>query len=461
MGLAALTTYLTPSSAEVRRLRMDQLVLNAQNFTVVARTYPVSVPLVGCAAWQWADPIAVAGWTIAVFCCVYATSLTAHRILENRDRPDMGGPLLLWMCGCSFAFMAAFGGGALLFWAPGDPLNHMFWTVLCGVSMAIAAAQACAVFPQAALSLVYGAIAIACFLREGGALYYLMAALGAVVMVFVLGIAATLNAMATRMLTLARRQDALVESLRQANAAKSEFLANMSHELRTPLNAIIGFSDVMRMEVLGPVGTPAYRGYLEDVHFSGKHLLSLINDILDLSKIEAGKFELSEGPVDLHTLIAETGRLVSMRAEDGGVALINGTPKGLVVRGDERALRQVAVNLATNAVKFTPPGGTVRAAARIAAGGWVEIEVADTGRGIRPEDLQKVFESFGQGRHDHATKERGTGLGLPIARGLIRAHGGDIAIASTPGKGTIVTIRLPQDRLLHAPNGAADGAAAA
>jgi two-component system cell cycle sensor histidine kinase PleC len=324
----------------------------------------------------------------------------------------------------------------------------MLFIVLLGVSMAIAAAQTAIYLPQGVCCMLYGLIGIVCVLSEGGPLYSVMAALCVVAMLMVMSVVLNVNAMGEKALTLSRAQDALVERLTRANAAKSEFLANMSHELRTPLNAIIGFSDVMRQELIGPIGTTAYKEYLEDIHFSGNHLLSLINDILDLSKIEAGKFELSEGPVDFFELIEETGALIRLRANEGGIRIVNDVPPGVVVRGDHRALRQVAVNLATNAVKFTPRGGEVRARHFFAPNGDVCFQLSDTGRGIHPDDLERVFESFGQGRHDHAARERGTGLGLPIVRGLMRAHGGDVTLASELGKGTTVTIRLPASRVM-------------
>jgi two-component system cell cycle sensor histidine kinase PleC len=234
-----------------------------------------------------------------------------------------------------------------------------------------------------------------------------------------------------------------------ASEAKSQFLANMSHELRTPLNAILGFSDLIRLEIRGPVGAPAYKGYADDIHRSGAHLLSLINDILDLSKIEAGKFELHESGFGLAGAFDAAFRLLSLKAYEGQIALVNQVDPKLCVAADERAFNQIAVNLTSNALKFTPPGGTVTVQSFADADG-ITLKFIDTGRGIRPEDIEAVFESFGQGRHDHAVKDRGTGLGLPIVRGLMRAHGGDAWIDSVVGRGTTVFLRLPASRLLPA-----------
>jgi two-component system, cell cycle sensor histidine kinase PleC len=441
--------HFDPADPARRVLRMDQLVLNARNSAHSTMTYPFSVPLIGLAAAQWADPWLVTAWVLAIFAIVYVMHRGALRVVADAGRPETLKRHAIAMVATGGLFISSLGGSALLFWEHGDPLNHMLFIVLLGVSMAIAAAQTATFLPQGLCSLLYGVIGIVCVLSEGGTLYYVMSILCVVAMAMVFSVVVNVNAMGEKTITLSRAQDALVERLTRANAAKSEFLANMSHELRTPLNAIIGFSDVMRQELIGPVGTPAYKGYLDDIHFSGNHLLSLINDILDLSKIEAGKFELREEPVDFFELIEETGALIRLRATEAGIRIVNDVPPGVIVHGDHRALRQVAVNLATNAIKFTPRGGEVRASHFVDANGDICFQLADTGRGIHPGDLERVFESFGQGRHDHATRERGTGLGLPIVRGLVRAHGGDVTLASELGKGTTVTIRLPASRLIR------------
>jgi signal transduction histidine kinase len=242
----------------------------------------------------------------------------------------------------------------------------------------------------------------------------------------------------------AARQQAI-----QASEAKSQFLANMSHELRTPLNAILGFSDMMMQEIRGPLGHASYKGYAGDIHKSGAHLLSLINDILDLSKIEAGRFELHQSIFNPHETFQSAIGLLSLRAGDAGVTLHNQVSPHFDLSGDERAMQQIALNLLTNALKFTPPGGSVHAQSYLDAT-WLTLKIIDTGKGIAPDDLDRVFESFGQGRHDQASADRGTGLGLPIVRGLIQAHGGDVRIESQVGRGTTVVIRLPAALVLPA-----------
>jgi len=246
---------------------------------------------------------------------------------------------------------------------------------------------------------------------------------------------------------LRRHEQELIASRNEAtvaNRAKSEFLANMSHELRTPLNAIIGFSDMMSAGLHGPLGSPKYLEYIKDINHSGHHLLDMISGILDMSKIEAGKYELAPDSVDVVAVAAFCVRLVLERAAKGGVALVNQIAPGLArVRADETALKQILINLLSNAVKFTPAGGTVTLSAAADADGMMRLTVADTGIGIRAADLAHVVEPFRRVDRSLARRYEGTGLGLAITKRLVDLHGGALAIDSTPDKGTAVTVRLP------------------
>ena len=236
----------------------------------------------------------------------------------------------------------------------------------------------------------------------------------------------------------------------EANKSKSRFLANMSHELRTPMNAIIGFAEIIKSRILGDDINRDIE-YAGLIHRSGMHLLALINDVLDLAKIEAGSFMLTEREVTLGAVIAEAATLLQHRAQEGDCTLICASDPGLsAVRADERALKQIFFNLLSNAIKFTLPGGTVTAFARQEADERVAFGVADTGVGIAPEDQAKVFEQFGQARHAHVPKEKGTGLGLSIVQGLVHAHGGQITLESLEQKGTTVTVTLPAYRTISA-----------
>jgi len=237
-----------------------------------------------------------------------------------------------------------------------------------------------------------------------------------------------------------------------ANRAKSEFLANMSHELRTPLNAIIGFSEVMKDETFGPVGSDRYRTYAEDIHDSGRHLLSLINDILDLSKVESGSDELHEEDIEILEVTETALKMVRQRAAKRGLELELELPDGLpLLRADKRKMMQILANLLTNAIKFTDPGG------KVTLRGWCKMDsgfvfqIADTGIGIAPEDILKALAQFGQIDSDLNRKFEGTGLGLPLTKALVELHGGYLDLQSQVGVGTTVTVRFPAARIVQVP----------
>jgi signal transduction histidine kinase len=243
-----------------------------------------------------------------------------------------------------------------------------------------------------------------------------------------------------------------------ANAAKSEFLANMSHELRTPLNAIIGFAEVVSSELLGPVSDQRQLEYIKDIHSSGLLLLSIINDVLDMSKIEAGKLELAPERVDLRPVIGESIRMVRERARSRALNLVTTVPEGeLSVWGDERAIKQITLNLLSNAVKFSHDGGRVDIRAWLDVAGGLMLEVEDFGIGMSDEEIGRALQPFGQAMPTLTKTHGGTGLGLPIAKGLAEAHDGNLVIESSPGRGTLVRITLPQQSRSALGNPAAPG----
>jgi signal transduction histidine kinase len=233
-----------------------------------------------------------------------------------------------------------------------------------------------------------------------------------------------------------------------ASRSKTEFLANMSHELRTPLNAVIGFSDILMGQIFGALGDARYVDYARDIRDSGLHLLNLINDVLDVSKVEFGKVELTEEMVDVAATIGSCVRLMRDRAETAGLQLVADVSPDLpALQGDSRRLKQILLNLLSNAVKFTPSGGRVTISACADAGGF-RLRVADTGIGIAAADLDKALRPFGQIDSRLARKYQGTGLGLPLARAMAELHGGRLELTSAPGEGTSATIWLPPSRVL-------------
>ena len=244
------------------------------------------------------------------------------------------------------------------------------------------------------------------------------------------------------------REEAVVakDAAENANRMKSMFLATMSHELRTPLNAVIGFSQLMEAETFGPLGDPHYHEYTGLIQKAGRHLLDLINDILDMSKIEAGKFELNHKHIDLRTVVDECIVLMRERASKGDITLRKDVPShALMAYADPRAIKQILLNLLSNAVKFTLEGGTVTTRV-LASNGMLALTVQDTGVGIPADQLHRLGNPFVQLRNNAGSTHEGTGLGLSLVRSLAEMHGGTLKIESVEGRGTTVTVEIPKEQ---------------
>lgn len=236
----------------------------------------------------------------------------------------------------------------------------------------------------------------------------------------------------------------------EANLAKSRFLASMSHELRTPLNAILGFSEVMSAEVMGPLNNPTYKEYTDDIHRSGQHLLNLINEILDLSRIEAGKYDLSEEAISLLDVAEDCIGMVQLRARGKNISISQQFEGSLPsVWADEKSLRQVILNLLSNAVKFTPQGGEVVVKVGWTLSGGQYVSIKDNGPGIPEEEIPIVLSAFGQGSIAIKSAEQGTGLGLPIVQAILAKHDGQFILKSKLREGTEVIAILPAKRVLQ------------
>ena len=240
------------------------------------------------------------------------------------------------------------------------------------------------------------------------------------------------------------------ERAEQASRAKSEFLAHMSHELRTPLNAILGFSEIIKTQVFGPIGNENYSDYANDIHTSGEHLLSLINDLLDLSKIEAGKFEIFDEELDIEEMLRQTERFFRQRFAARGIAhTVRVSPDAAYLRADRRAVSQLLFNLLSNAEKYNRENGRIETTVSLSADGYYRIKVSDTGFGFDATDFETAIAPFGRIQNPMTSVAGGTGLGLPIVYGLMHLHGGAVDIESEIEVGTNVSLLFPIDRVIR------------
>ncbi len=424
---------------------------------------PLPLVVVGLAGilWQWHPLGMLAVWSGVTLVGWAGLAILLRRFLHDEDRGQRLRQWTIVLAVALFVSICALVSVAFFFWVQNDRLNNVLLYVFVAAGMANAAGQSA---PSRILSAVNLTPYIATFLalfviHEAFPVNCELAAIASVYCGLVVMYASTVRQLATEMLLLRGEKRALIARLEAALAdattarrraetasrAKSQFLANMSHELRTPLNAVLGFSEVIRDRLFGDNALLRYSEYADSIHVSGNHLLGLINDILDLSKIEAGKLELVPEKFDLAADAGEALRFVEPQAARKRIAFVRDMPDHFEMLADKRAVRQIAVNLLANAVKFTQAGGTVTLSLRHDAQGGTVLSVSDTGVGIRPEDMDRVLQTFAQGRHDISpADEHGTGLGLAIAKSLAEAHGGTIGLESALGEGTTVTVRFPR-----------------
>jgi two-component system cell cycle sensor histidine kinase PleC len=395
--------------------------------------------------------------TAAIAAAAIMTAVYQRDVARN---PGGGlGPWHQRHCVMQLAVSAAWGTMPWLLWETGNAVNHLF--LAC-----------CAIAVVSALVLARGSnIAMfVCALVPVSLMTTMRFATGDSILDYIIAFASPLfglqmwwtgRALVTQMLEDARwrfkvedmareleetRDEALKKRFEAetANASKTAFLANMSHELRTPLNAILGFSEIIAQECFGPVGSERYKDYAGDIHSSGAHLLSLINDLLDIAKIEAGRMEISPHPMDARRTFDIALKLAGMKAsEKHQVLTIEVEPTCPPLFADERALRQILINLVSNAVKFTPEGGRIEVVASAARDGGFQIMVRDNGPGIPSEKLDKIFTPFSQVDNRYDRQAGGTGLGLALVRGLAELHGGRAWIESDDGTGCSAFVVLP------------------
>lgn len=458
---------LFPKSDSELKLVDEQLTLARNATWTNVFVLPLASVFVALANSSWVPVPRLVGWPLAVSTAVILCDLYYRRLLRNSDHSALD----IKRRARAFARLtviqaAAWCSVGFIYWVPGNAENHaLLILILACTASGWSSMGAFHLATGAGPMPIYLVTLAAMPLMERSPKDWLLSALCIAFWILMRSLLMINYRTRERMIRLEQERAGLISGLKAAkeqsdaareraetaSRAKSAFLANMSHELRTPLNAILGFAEIINTKTMGPGVSDQYSEYAGHIHGSGRHLLSLINDILDLAKIEAGRLTLREDDVDLHQLMDDVVTMFGAQASAGGISLaIDVDHSELVVVGDERALRQILVNLVSNAIKFTPPAGRVNTFANLQIDGSLVFGVADTGVGIAPEDHVRVFESFGQGRHDAILSDHGTGLGLPIVRGLAEAHDGRVVLNSAPNEGTRVTIVLPRERVREA-----------
>jgi two-component system cell cycle sensor histidine kinase PleC len=459
-----------PLSADARAandaIAFEQLRLALTNLRRNVFGMPVFAAIIAALFWHWVALPVVALWYLAVVLAGIPIAMVAFHLPETWPAEGSLRAWSLQAIAANVLSTASFTAFGFLFWVPGNDQNNLLILLVLGASLSSNNVLVGTCLPLTIVGYVCHALLLVGLpLRHGGTVYDMLAVLSAIYVGYMGLMSKQTYSTVCDMLRLRSEKDGLIDALaaskeqsdeariraEAASRAKSDFLAGMSHELRTPLNAILGFSEMIATRSLG-ANLDKHAEYGQFIHHSGHHLLALINDILDLAKIEAGQHVLREADFDLTALIAECVELMGVKAGTAAIVLGFDSPhEKIPVRADERAIRQIVLNLLSNAIKFTPRDGKVTAFLHAPPGGEIAFGVADTGRGIHPDDQHLVFENFGQGRHEPVAKEKGTGLGLPIVKGLAIAHGGRVALESAVGEGTRVTVTLPASRNLAVP----------
>jgi two-component system cell cycle sensor histidine kinase PleC len=437
----------------------------AQNRLSASLVILLLVGTIGFLSSLWTGAVLAGSWTAAVL-VIHAVIVTKCRQFLNEDPQSMN--LRAWRL--RFIVLDLFYGLAWMFnliWPVGPDegsSTFMLFVMLLVVAVSSMLASSLPIAVFAATIPVTAAVALN-FALQGDLHNYILGIMAVTAQGYFALLAYRLYSTMLATMVARAEKDALIGELEQAkaisdearrraegaNIAKSQFLAQMSHELRTPLNAILGFSEVMKSEIFGAHSVPAYKDYCNDIHVSGQHLLGLINEILDLSRIEAGRYELNEEPVSLPVVVEDCTHLLKMRAQNRGITVHNVFEPDLPrLWADERALRQICLNLLSNAIKFTPPGGEIWLKVGWTASGGQYMSCKDTGPGIPEEEIPVVLSSFGQGSNAIKSAEQGAGLGLPIAKSLVDMHGGTFTLKSKVRIGTELIATFPPERVMAA-----------
>jgi len=447
-----------------REMRINLALLRGvlENLRANRKTTPLFALAVAVMFAQWVSPVWLGVWYAHVMLGVGAQLLMIKHFPEGELTPETARKWTWIAAAANLFFVANWTSLGWYLWVPGNEFNHMLIAIVLAATLTVQGTVAGASRQIAVPAFfVYAAVMALVPLQEPSAQSVYLAIVTPFYVWYIAYITKQNYTRARASIVLVEERNSLLAELvmakiesdrgreraEAASLAKSQFLANMSHELRTPLNAILGFSEVISSRMFQDTPDRNYE-YAGLINSSGLHLLALINDILDLAKIEAGRWKLEEGSIDLYRLADDAQQLVQWRAKDANARLENSIDPDMdMLYGDERAIKQIMLNLLSNAVKFTPEHGSVTSFAHVGDDGGLVFGVADTGVGIAPEDQSRVFDSFGQGKHDVAIVDKGTGLGLAIVKGLTEAHGGHVTLESEVGKGTRVSIHLPASRV--------------
>ena len=444
---------------------MDLLRLHARRRSDAILPQSLLSVTVAAMTARWLPPVFVGAWLALVLSAMALVWLLARRFL--REEPG-GEGVGRWQRRFIFAEAAngfAWATFALLMNGVSDSWATVYVMVVFILAAAIHSVVTAFLPAAVYAALAPNALAILFYMRPTSLSTPSapLATLACVTLLYFVIVARRIHSGQLGTLAIEAEKDALIAELEQAKAnsdearrraeeaslAKSRFLATMSHELRTPLNAILGFSEVMKSELFGQHSVEAYRDYSGDIHASGQHLLMLINEILDLSRVEAGRYELNEEAVLLAGVIEDCRHLLNLRARKRGVLLTEIIEPDMPrLWADERAVRQIALNLLTNAIKFTPQGGQVTIKAGWTMAGGQYFSVKDTGPGIPEEEIPIIMSSFGRGSMAQKNADEGTGLGLPIVKGLVELHGGTFTLRSKLREGTEVIVIFPPERVM-------------
>lgn len=455
---------LTTAAAGPVSFKYELLDLFASNQMAAALALPMFATVLGSGVLIWMDWQFVAFW-LATICVLQGLMIGQSERFQRLDPREVD--TAHWgrrFTAVEFASGCAWAGLGIFAWVDADIFSHV---MIFAITLAMIAVRV--TLASQALAIVYaGTVPLAAVLivrltLQADLLHSILALIAITAEFYFVWLALRLNTSTLQMIELRAQKDGLIADLEEAktkaedaqrraedaNLAKSRFLATMSHELRTPLNAVLGFSDIMKNELFGPHGVASYKEYSTDIHKSGEHLLNLINEILDLSRIEAGRYKLDEKSVSAELIARDCQKLMQIRARERGIKLTSSFQSKLPnLWVDERAIRQIWLNLISNAVKFTPPGGHVAIEVYATAAGDIALAVTDTGPGIPEHEIPLVLSSFGQSAHTRRHDEEGAGLGLPIVKGLAELHGGRLEVDSVLRQGTRMTVILPAGRLL-------------